>query len=447
MKFYINEPENDEGVIWKKKKDADRFLAARRGDLISFPFQCDFCWAVNITGKEASAYNQRHKVLMSYIRRVNLDMMWSKEPSTVSSTLNNLVKARKNCARLGLDPLVIPQGPWEVKDNAGMQIAIEILIQSQGKGKNATGYQQFDSIRKIRSSYANAMRGSAIGAIDTKLKTNRGVSFGFVAGPTESVLFEMFMLGLRKRMGKVTCQNLGLSYEVLSKLLELYDEELASEDIKRERFREIIVFGAAFVTLYAGALRGNEVFFMERSEFVRKRNLGVNMDKSKEHIVVPLMGRFKGELGERNLMLVFARTSRSGLSIGRWISQLSDILLQEKKHIGMGPALCHEDGTPYDSTELNAELESMLLEIQSDSPELIDPKVDVRSKFSINRSFRRGATTRVKENGIDSQSLDMNNRWRKLQNAGGSLSTLTMADLYTEISQTLISRLKFSRHI
>lgn len=59
------------------------------------------------------------------------------------------------------------------------------------------------------------------------MKTNQGVKFGFVGGLTESILFEMFMLGLRKRMGKVTYQNLGISFEVLSKLLELYDEELA----------------------------------------------------------------------------------------------------------------------------------------------------------------------------------------------------------------------------
>ena len=65
-------------------------------------------------------------------------------------------------------------------------------------------------------------------------------------------------------------------------------------------------------------------------------------------------------------------------------------MLQEEKHIGAGPALYHEDGTPYNSIELNAELESMLLEIQDDSPELIDPKVDVRAKFSINH-FPKGS--------------------------------------------------------
>lgn len=159
------------------------------------------------------------------------------------------------------------------------------------------------------------------------------------------------------------------------------------------------------------------------------------------------MGRFKGEDGEKNLMLVFANTSGSGLAIGRWISQLSELLLQEGKHLKIRPALCHEDGMPYTSVELNSELESVVLDIQDEFPELIDPKVDVRSKFSINRSFRRGATTRVRENGLDEKSLEMNNRWRKHQNAGGSLPNLSMVDLYTEISQTLVLNLKFLQHL
>lgn len=145
-------------------------------------------------------------------------------------------------------------------------------------------------------------------------------------------------------------------------------------------------------------------------------------------------------------MLAFVRKSRSGLAIGSWISQLSNLLLQEKKNTSVGPALCHEDGLPYKSVELNLELESMLLKIQEESPELIDPKIDVKAKFSINRSFRREATTRVRENGIDEASLSKNNRWRKHQNAGGSLPNLSMVDLYTETSQTLVSHLKFSQH-
>lgn len=89
------------------------------------------------------------------------------------------------------------------------------------------------------------------------------------------------MLGMGKHMGKVTCQNLAISYEVLTKILSWYDDELASEELKRDRLREIIVFGAAFVCLYAGALRGHEVFYMERSELVRKRNSGREIEATR----------------------------------------------------------------------------------------------------------------------------------------------------------------------
>ena len=62
-------------------------------------------------------------------------------------------------------------------------------------------------------------------------------------------------------------------------------------------------------------------------------------------------------------MFVFACNSRSGLALGRLISQ-SDA------------SLYHEDGTPYDSVELNWKLES-LLQIQEESPELIDSKINI----------------------------------------------------------------------
>ena len=77
MNFRIARPENDEGAEWLKRKEKDRFLSARNGDLLSAPFQCEFCWFVNIKGKEASVEAPSDRLLMAYIRRVNLDIMWS----------------------------------------------------------------------------------------------------------------------------------------------------------------------------------------------------------------------------------------------------------------------------------------------------------------------------------------------------------------------------------
>ncbi len=55
-----------------------------------------------------------------------------------------------------------PRRPWPVMDNQGMQLALQILRQSQGRGKHDESYQQFDSIRRLRSAAFNEYESSAI---------------------------------------------------------------------------------------------------------------------------------------------------------------------------------------------------------------------------------------------------------------------------------------------
>ena len=71
--------------------------------------------------------------------------------------------------------------------------------------------------------------------------------------------------------------------------------------------------------------------------------------------------------------------------------------------------------------------------------------VKVEKKMSVHRSFRRGATTRAKEAKVDQTIVDLNNRWRKVQEKKGALPSLPMSQLYLEISQALGSKLAFSR--
>jgi hypothetical protein len=175
--FHIATPENDEGAKWKKQKEEQRFLSARRGDMISSPFQCEYCWYSNIYKAEANHWFMNDIRLLAYMRRVNLDVMWSREPSTVISTLNTLVKARKCSEQLNMPSVTIQVGPWPVADTCGFQIAIEMLKHSQGKGKHDETYIQFDSIRKIRSAYSNAFDASPAHGLDNrKLRSEKGQS-------------------------------------------------------------------------------------------------------------------------------------------------------------------------------------------------------------------------------------------------------------------------------
>ena len=88
-------------------------------------------------GKPGSEFRTSDCELMSYFRRANLDMFWSKEASTVAGSLSAYKQARRNRVLMGMPPEIIPQGPYPIGDPYGMAIAVDILKQSQRPGKNS----------------------------------------------------------------------------------------------------------------------------------------------------------------------------------------------------------------------------------------------------------------------------------------------------------------------
>ena len=306
-----------------KTKDELRFESARKGDMLLSPFQCDICWFINLQGREPESQSPSDQRLLEYIRRVNLDMFWSSEPSTVGATLGNQKKSYRMSQALDLVPLTVPQGPWPVGDPVGFQVAIETLRASQEKGRNDAGYVQFDTIHKIRAGYTNALESSPPAALDPiTFKGDHGRSFHFSKSPLDSILFRKFMFGLEKRMGRVVYQDLAISVEVLMTVLEEFEIELRLAKVAQARKHEIIMCGAAYVVLFAGALRGGEVLLMEGSELCRRIVDGKHHLTS-PHVVVPLMGRFKEETGERNVLLALVSESENcALPIRIWIERL-----------------------------------------------------------------------------------------------------------------------------
>jgi hypothetical protein len=412
--------------------------------MISSPFQCEHCWFANIHKAEANSWYADDARKLAYMRQVNLDVMWSREPSTVLTTFNTLKRAKKMSEELGFENVPVSVGPWPVSDTCSFQIALEMLKQSQGKGKNDSSYIQFDSIRKFRSAYSDAYSSGPSRCLDNrKLKSDKGQLLSFVNGPTDSQLFMMFMLGCEKRMGKLVKQDAGISFEILKCMLDNYESELMNEstDIARKRF--IIICGAAFVIMWSGALRGGEVFLIEASELIKRRHDG-RVHAKHGHCIIPLMGRFKQETGERNLIIVLANETKSGLKIRKWVDLLSGLLKAEGKESEVGPAICNKDGFMMERWTLNGELHAALGKVQLEKGELIPNSVIVEDRYNIYRSFRRGATTQAKEQGVDEPTIEMKNRWRKWQNKQGSLPNLPMTQLYVEISQALASKLRFS---
>ena len=443
MAFKIAKPENDEGSEWLKSKEEDRFLRARNGDVLSAPFQCEYCWFVNIKHAEACPISPSDRLLLSYIRRVNLDIMWSREESTVANTLRQFNKGRKLSNELGLDPVKVKLGPWPLVDNQGMQVAIKILRASQRKGRNDSTYVQFDSVRKLRAAYVNIYQTSPL-AIQRNLfmKGPRGQSFSLATSATDTITFRMFMLGCEKRMGRLVVQELGFTVDVVLEILAGWDRELESDEVSRERKRDLVVVGGAFVVLVGGALRGGEVLLLEASELVKRRMDGRN-HADQPHVVAPLMGRFKNETGERNMILALASVTSSGIQIRKWLERLIILLIREGRHNRVGPAICEKDGFLMARWKINGILHEALLRIQRET-DLIRDDIDVVNKYSLHRSARRGMYTRAREAKVPDFILESNMRWSKVQRKSGGMPNLPMTELYLEITQILTTKLAFS---
>jgi hypothetical protein len=91
----------------------------------------------------------------------------------------------------------------------------------------------------------------------------------------------------------------------------------------------------ALLVSYCNALRGNERFKMDLGGLRKHLRRGQN-HASTPHCVAPLLGRFKGEDGERYHLLLMVSKTASGLEPRRWIDQL--VLCRERQ--GFFPRTC-----------------------------------------------------------------------------------------------------------
>ena len=423
--------------------DEDRFQKARSGDMLCVEFQCDVCWFLNLKKRLPNQTSLVDKLLLPYIRRVNLDIMWSRECSTVVNNYRVTMKRKNAALELGLKPQFEPRGPWPISDGQGFQTALEMVRQSREPGKNDKLYQQLDTIRKFRTVGTNEYESSPRATNDVMFIGDGGRVFRTTTAPTQSKLFARFMRGCEKRMGRLVIQNKALDIKILQRLLLNYELELLSTKTSASRKRWIKVVTAYFVISYVGALRGSEGLMLEATSLAKYIDEGRNEESP--YVLATLLGRFKGETGERNVMLPLAATSKSGIKTRVIVDRLVEVLKKEGKTTGeLAPAICHTTGLSISRTELNNEFISELEKIQESHPHLIAKAVDVAGTYNIYRSLRRGATSRATAVGLGQPEIERNNRWRKFQTRSGSMPRMRMHDVYIDIKLALNSYLLFS---
>ena len=86
--FPMNRAFNDESLYYRhRKEDEMKYLVTRPGDWLFCPFQCDLCWFFNLHGRAPHHRMHTDQFELKLICCANLDMFWSRAPSTVAKSL------------------------------------------------------------------------------------------------------------------------------------------------------------------------------------------------------------------------------------------------------------------------------------------------------------------------------------------------------------------------
>jgi hypothetical protein len=435
VRFHHAKPQDEGGFEYAHPKDALRHACGREGDHLVTPFQCDTCVFRNIKNRNPGSGD---RLLLACIRQVNLDALWGRESATVSSTFRAARQTIKILSQVSVPPPFPPLGPFPVDDRFGYAVAIAMVLKSREAGRYAD-YQQYETIRKLRAGYSNIYQASLLGMSHLKIMGGDKAKQCLSDCPTNSLWFERFSRGCLSRMGQIVKQDRAVSLPLMHALCSGLEEEWERAETLSQR-SAVASVGALTVTCFCGSFRGPEMTLVDLFGLAKYIETDRFAD-GREFVIIPLLGRFKNEIGDQYHLTPLAAVTKSGLQVKRWIKRLVDVRKQE--HRDRGPAFGSRDGNNLYSW-YEREILDRFLRIQLQDPDIIPAEVQVLEEYGLSRSFRRGATSEARARGIDPTDIDLTNRWRTFEEAKGRRPRMTMRDHYSDIRLLVPALIKFS---
>jgi hypothetical protein len=120
-------------------------------------------------------------------------------------------------------------------------------------------------------------------------------------------------------------------------------------------------------------------------------------DPLSDEVIIPLLGRFKGEHHAKQHLLISCGTTGSGIQVKLWMSRVMAV----HKACGRttGPAFVNSKGYQSVTSDMNDLFLDVLVEIYEEDPKLFGADVsesgDLPDTFNVFRSFRRGSESRA----------------------------------------------------
>lgn len=426
--------------MWRKRGDENRFSCGRNGDHLVTPFQCDLCIFRLLKGDRdprPSSHQDTH--LLVTIRRMNLDALWGSESGTVASHRSAINLGLKTLETVGVEPPYPRLGPYPREDVFGYKIALQMLLKSLEPGARGRDYQQFATIRRLRSAYTGIYQVSSRGLVEDTVLGSGASQTQLTSSPTESLWFRSFVRGCEKRMGKESDANVAMSGEAVRETLREIMTMVDEEDDEEEK-KQLLCLGSFVVITYVASLRGYETFYVDLAGLRTHLPLGKNHPVH-PHVVIPLLGRFKGETGERCHLVPLPLVTSSGIQVGKWVELLVSIRASEGRV--RGPAFCDTNGDVARSGDVDALFIQAVERVQARRPDLFKPGDEIAKSHGISRTLRKGSNSEALAAGVTEPEINRMNRWRKVERAAGRQPKFHMIEHYAEVLIMLAALLRY----
>jgi hypothetical protein len=406
------------------------------------PFECDLCSFRNVARRDPSWGDRKDNHTLLCIRQANLDVMWSREASTVESNIRRLLLDYNMASRVLSVRHPLPAlGNPTIEDRVGMGMALYTLQASLQRGRYSN-HLQWDSMRKTPTWYSNAY-GASLGYNAGSVMAQDQRKLFSTECPTDGKWFNRFMRGAKLRMGVTRRQQEALTANMVMAVIYVAegDWQQTVDEEERKDIEEVVTF---MLISFCGALRGEEVPLVAIEgllKFWRE-----TQEATTPHIMLTLRGRFKGEKELKWHCVPVAEFTRSGavIPLRLWLTRLLKrrVTVEECKD---GWLFTKKSGkarariSDYDDL-----FRDYLGRVQQKYPKVIPGSMNIQD-FGLWRSCRRGATTEATHNLVDDMIIELINRWRKREAAKGTEAGLPMRQVYTQVSNLLDTMLQFSQ--
>ena len=229
----IDDEDRMESVWRTKQSDRFEFAQARRGDHLMVQFECDGCIFFKLRKRLPISGNAQDQLLLGCIRRVVLDSFWSRARTTVERHAGKIDQCLALSKTVGLSGPYLEPGPLPPYDHCGYEVAIQMVLQSRAPGKYSSSYQQWDTIRKIRSCFSNQVRASGVAnATALSISDLDGKNYQRIGEDSCAALwFQRFLTGCKRRMGQDWRPDRAISHQQMSHLLATVENRIGFDSI------------------------------------------------------------------------------------------------------------------------------------------------------------------------------------------------------------------------